>query len=397
MVMTMTLFNARVFTPLEVIERGSIVVSEGRIAFVGRMEDAPQVDGERMDVRGKIVAPGFIDIHVHGGNGVTFLSNDINVRESLQAYSTWVASTGVTGFLCGLCAPGAEAFTQMVSRFVSVLGSGLQGAEALGLFLEGPFLSPEKKGAFDPAYIRPPDMKEAERLLEVGQGWIRQITMAPENPGAQEVAALFREAGVVVSMGHTNADGETASAALRESYTHVTHTFNAQRGFHHRAPGVVGAVMTSDEATAELIADTMHVHPTAMKLMVRCIGVDRVVLITDAEAWAGLADGTYDLMGRKVYVEGGCGKLADGTLTGGRALLCQCVRTMNQEVGVSLIDSVKMASLNPARAMGFTNRLGSISPNKAANLIVIDEDVNVDMTMVRGRIVYRNTESVLWG
>jgi N-acetylglucosamine-6-phosphate deacetylase len=202
------------------------------------------------------------------------------------------------------------------------------------------------------------------------------------------VAARFRAAGVVVSLGHSDSDYDAASAALRGNFTHVTHTFNAQRGFSQREPGVFGAVLASDDVTAELIADTVHVHPGAMKVLVRCLGTDRVVLITDAIPAAGLADGNYDLVGNEVVVKDGRATLLDGTIAGSTAGLNECVRHMNQEVGVALPKAVQMASLNPARAMGFADRLGSIAVGKDASLVVIDEDVNVYLAMVKGKVVY---------
>ncbi len=386
--MAITLYYATILTPIQVIERGAVVISdEGRIAYVGAMEEAPRTDGLHLDMRGRIVVPGFIDVHVHGGNGITFGEGE-RFAEDLRAYSKWVVGSGVTGFLCSVAAPTAEALVQLVHAYADVLDAGLPGAEALGLHLEGPFLSKEKKGAFNPTWLRQPAMEEAEAVLQAGRGWIRQITLAPELPGAQEIAARFRTAGVVVSMGHTNADYELASAALRGNFTHVTHTFNAQRGFEHRAPGVFGAILTSNEVTAELIADTIHVHPGAMKMLIRCLGTDRVVLITDAMAGAGLPDGTYDLVGHTVTVKGGRAKLADGTLAGSTAMLNQCVRNVHQKVGLPLPEAVKMASLNPARAMGFADRLGSIAVGKDASLAVIDEQANVYMTLVKGRVVY---------
>jgi N-acetylglucosamine-6-phosphate deacetylase len=326
---------------------------------------------------------------VHGGNGVTF-GGSPDIAGDLCNYSEWVSRCGVTGFLCSIAAPDAEKHVQLVSAFATALEAGVPEAEALGLHLEGPFINVQKKGAFNPAWIRPPDMAESQRVLEAGRGWIRQLTLAPEMPGAREVAALFRSAGVVVSMGHTNADYATASRALGGTFSHITHTFNAQRGFHHREPGVFGAIMASDHVTAELIADTVHAHPGAMKVLVRCLGTERVVLITDAMAGAGLADGVYDLVGHKVTVREGKATLADGTIAGSTATMNQCVRNVNHHVGVPLPEAVKMASLNPARAMGFADRLGSLAVGKDASLTVIDEQLNVYLTMVKGQIVYSN-------
>jgi N-acetylglucosamine-6-phosphate deacetylase len=256
------------------------------------------------------------------------------------------------------------------------------------LHLEGPFLNKQRKGAFNPNWLRMPSLNEAEAFVKAGKGWIRQMTLAPELPGALEIAAYFRAAGILVSLGHTDTDYETASAALKGNFTHVTHTFNAQSGFHHRKPGVFGAILTSNEITAELIADTVHAHPGAMKILVRCLGTDRIVLITDAMPGAGLPDGVYNLVGLEVTVKDGHANLADGTIAGSTVLLNQCVRNVNQLVGVPFHEAVKMASLNPARAMGLSNRLGSIAVGKEANLVVLDRDANVNMTMVKGHIVY---------
>jgi N-acetylglucosamine-6-phosphate deacetylase len=245
-----------------------------------------------------------------------------------------------------------------------------------------------KKGAQNPDWIRNPGLEEAEMYLDAGGKWIKQITIAPELPGAQAVAKLFRDAGVSVAIGHSDADYETASAALETYWNHVTHTFNAQTGLHHRKPGVVGAVMGSDGITAELIADLIHVHPAAMKALVRCIGVDRVVLVTDAMEAAGLPDGNYQLLGAAVKVSGGKATQTDGTIAGSTTVLNQCVRNMHEEVSVSLQDAVKMASINPARVIGEDVKRGSLEMGKTADLIAVDDKLDVYLTMVDGEVVY---------
>ncbi len=388
--MATTLFYSNILTPTERIYPGTVVISdEGKIAYVGLMEAAPDMPGKRLDLRNLTVAPGFIDIHVHGGKGITFGETG-NAAEELRAYSEWVVSTGVTAYLCSLAAPNAEALVELVSRYVAAMKAGVPGAEPLGIHLEGPFISKEKKGAFNPDWLRMPSLEEAEAVLAAGEGWIRQVTMAPELPNAEQLASKFREQGVVVSLGHTNSDYETASAALRGAYTHVTHTFNAQSGFHHRKPGVFGAILASDGITAELIADTIHAHPGAMKVLLRCLGSDRVALITDAMSGAGLEDGEYNLVGQAVTVKDGKATLADGTIAGSTATMNQCVRNAYRLLGVSLAEAVKMASLVPARAMGFASRMGSLEVGKDANLTVLDKDGEVRLTIVKGRLVYSN-------
>jgi len=387
--MTTTLNDARIFTPTEIVERWRVVISDdGRIAYVGPMKEEPRASGLLYDIRGRIVAPGFVDIHVHGGRGITFGSMG-KLAEDLRAYSRWIASRGVTGFLCTVAAPDEESLFLMVVEYARHMAAGgMSGAVPLGLHLEGPYLSKERPGAFNPVWLRAISLEETTALLEAGGGWIRQMTLAPELPYAGEVAALLRQAGVVAAMGHTNADYDTASAALRGDFTHVTHTCNAMRGFHHREPGALGAILASDGVTAELIADGVHVHPGTMKVLVRCLGSDRVVLITDAMAGAGLSDGQYGLVGHTVTVKDGRATTPDGTIAGSTATLDECVRNMNQKVGVPLVEAVKMASLNPARAMGLAASVGSITIGKDANLVVMDENVNVQATLVKGRVVF---------
>jgi N-acetylglucosamine-6-phosphate deacetylase len=383
------LSNATILTPTDVIEQGSVVVSdEGKITYVGPSEEMPSVAEPPHDLSGRIVAPGFIDIHVHGGNGVTF--GDLHtLADDLRAYSAWVVSCGVTGFLCTVAAPDVRSLLAVVSEYVQLLEEGLwPGATPLGLHLEGPFLSLEKRGAFNPSWLRDPSLGEMKALIEAGRGWIRQVTLAPELPGAAGIAKLLRDSGIVVALGHSNQDYEGASAALRGDWGHVTHTFNAQSGFHHREPGVLGAVLASDGVTAELIADGVHAHPGAMKVLVRCLGTDRVVLITDAMAGAGLPDGHYSLVGLEVTVKNGRATNADGTIAGSTGTLDLCVRNVNRLVGVPLAEAIRMASLNPARVIGLDGSLGSLEVGQSANLVVLDQDVSADACMVDGRLVY---------
>jgi len=380
--------GAKIFTPSEVIINGAVVVGDnGKIAYIGPKDLAPSTAGERLDLGKLTILPGLIDIHVHGGKGITF-GNLKTLQEDLHTYSNWIVQYGVTGFLTTVTGPNPESLTAIIRSLSAEFEAGLPGAQGLGIHLEGPFMNIAKKGAQNPDWIRSPGLEEAEMYLSAGGVWIRQITIAPELPGAQAVAKLFRDADVSVAIGHSDADYETARIALESYWNHVTHTFNAQTGLHHRRPGVVGAVMGTDEITAELIADLIHVHPAAMKALVRCIGVDRVVLVTDAMEAAGLPDGNYQLLGAPVNVSGGKATQADGTIAGSTALLNQCVKNMHKDVGVSLQDAVKMASINPARIIVEDVKGGSLEPGKKADLIAVDDELDVYLTMVNGEIVY---------
>ena len=385
--MAVILERAKILTPTETFPQGTVIVGDdGKIEFVGPLDLAPKVTGNRLNLENYSILPGLIDIHVHGGNGITF--GEGNLAAGLAEYSNWVVRFGVTGFLTTITASTQEDLVEKIKAMIVEFKKGLPGASGLGIHLEGPFMNVEKKGAQNPAWIRNPNLDEAEMYLQAGGGWIKQITIAPELPGAKEVANLFYNTGVSVAIGHSAADYETAKIALESYWNHVTHTFNAQTGLHHREPGVVGAVMGSDEITAELIADLIHVHPGAMNALVRCLGADRIVLVTDAMEAAGLPDGVYHLLGVKVYVSDGKATQEDGTIAGSTVLLNQCVRNMNQTVDVPLLDAVKMATINPARVIGEGDQRGSIEVGKVADLIVVDEDLNVHLTMVNGKIVY---------
>jgi N-acetylglucosamine-6-phosphate deacetylase len=390
--MGISLCHGRVITPLQAIENGAVVTDDqGRLAYVGPLEGAPRTNGLHLDLRGRLIVPGFVDIHQQGGNGVSFAvaPDELDtVPSRLESYSGWAVRNGVTGFLCSIGASSMQGLRELVGAFAASMDAGAHGAEALGIHLEGPYLSEAKRGAINPAWLRAPSVDEVDALLKAGRGWIRQTTLAPEVPGVDKVAAFYRAAGVVVAVGHSDADYEVASEALRRNVTHVTHAFNAQRAFDHRAPGLAGAMLASDDATVEVIADGVHVHPAVLKILVRCVGTDRVVLITDSMAAAGAGDGEYLIGGQLRIVKDGVARLSNGNLAGSVATMNRCVRNMFRLVGVSLVDAVKMASLNPARAMGFADRLGALRLGHDASLTVIDEEVNVYMTMVKGKIIY---------
>lgn len=385
--------NCQLILSEEVLPDGAIVIDdEGKIVFSGRESEMPETEGEKMDLEGRLVSPGFIDIHVHGGNGITF--GEGNLAEGLSDYSKWVPGSGVTGFLTSITGSSPEELVEKIQALVVEFEKGLPGSRGLGIHLEGPFMNIDKKGAQNPEWIRNPSLEETKLYLDAGKDWIKQVTIAPELPGADKVAACLSDAGVTVAIGHSTADYETAVKAMDSYWSLVTHTYNAQTGLHHRKPGIVGAVLTSEKVNAELIADLVHVHPGAMKVMTRCLDSDRVVLVTDAMEAAGLPDGIYHLLDAKVIVKDGKATQEDGTIASSTALLNQCVRNMNQAVGVELSDAVKMATLNPARVIGASEFIGSLEIGKQADLTVVDEDFNVYMTMVNGKIVYSRLENL---
>lgn len=382
--------NSIILTPFEEIEDNTVLVDDsGSIAAIDRPSFFENTDAQRIDLDGKYLIPGFIDIHVHGGHGTTFGIGDL--AERLQDYSQWIASFGETGFVMTIAGATADALEKTIKAYVKLLPDSYTGAQPLGLHLEGPFLNPEKHGAFNPDWIRSADIEEIRRYIKAGQGWIKHVTLAPDSKPAYEVAELLSNEGIIAALGHSNSDYENASKALSGDFRHITHSYNAQSPLHHRKPGVVGAVLASDKVTAELIADGRHVHPAAMKILVRCLGCERIILITDAMEGTGQPDGEYEIVGQKVIVKDQQATLPDGTIGGSTATINQCVRNMVKSVGVPLKDVVRMASYNPARFLGLDEQIGQIKTGYKANLAVIDRDINAFHTFVKGKLIYSRT------
>jgi N-acetylglucosamine-6-phosphate deacetylase len=378
----------RILTPFKSMTGTINFDLSGSILLNQEPEIGEYPETEVVELEGGIAVPGFIDVHVHGGAGISFGVGQL--RDDLLKYSKWASGSGVTGFIMSITGPDRDYIAGTIIAYVEILEEieDWPGAVPLGLHLEGPFLSKEKHGAFDPAWLRNPDLDEIKQYVRVGKGWIKHISMAPELEHAQEVAAFLVENGIKVSLGHSSADYETARTALHGNFSHATHTYNAQSGLHHRSPGVVGAILSSDGITAELIGDTFHIHPAAMQILIRCLSPERVILITDAMAGAGLSDGVYELLGQMVTVREGHATLPDGTIAGSTATMIGAVRTLVNEVGVSLQDALRMAAYNPAKLIGLEKRMGSIASGKEGNIVIFDNDLSIQKVLVRGKLVY---------
>lgn len=375
---------SKLITPTKNIQNGTVIWDDvGKIIFCGAAENAPSISNTDIDQTGFSAAPGLIDIHVHGGFGIEFGFGDI--QTGLENYSERIARFGVTGFLITISGPNPEFILNAINSYIPLLSHQFKGAQPLGFHLEGPFLNPKKHGAFNPDWLRQPTIDEMHLYYAAARDWIKQVSIAPELEGAHELADYLQERGIRASLAHSSADYETASRALNGAFSHVTHTFNAQSPLHHRNPGVVGAVLTSKSATAELIADGIHVHPAVMRILLNCIGMKRVVLITDAMPGAGLPDGSYDLLDQMVTVKDGKALLPDGTIAGSTATMDLCVRNMIDSVGVNLKDGIRMASINPAKVIGLGDHIGSLMPGKDADIIIFDNNLKIKKTFIKGK------------
>jgi len=393
------ILNGKIVTPIQVIEKGVLVIEDGRITDVGT-EHAVKVPrrAERIDASGKILAPGFIDVHTHGAVGKTTQES----YEAIDEVSKYFAKCGTTGFFSTTFG-SLEEIMEGARVAKDAIEKGLGGAQALGLHLEGPYLNPRKPGAGDPKTFRHPSIEEFEKIQQESGKAVKLVSIAPEIDGALEFIEYVTKRGIVAAIGHSYATYEEVLAGIKAGISHVCHTYNAQRELHHREPGVVGAALCEERLMCELIADSYHVHPAAMKVLWRTQGTDHIDLITDSTTPAGLPEGEYDFLGLKVIVKGGkcviprppVSSALEGTpeaeketLAGSMATMNGDVRNMVKLVGVTLQDAIKMATINPAREFGFDNK-GRLERGKDADVILIDEDANIYMTIVDGKIVYR--------
>ena len=355
---------------------GSITIVDGRIADVRRGGDTDK----SADLTADIVAPGLIDLQVNGGFGVEVGADPASILILAQR----LPETGVTAFLPTLITSPADFYPQV---FDAMRAAGIpDGAEPLGLHLEGPFLSPCRAGAHKLHLIEAANDTLFNALLEATG--IRLVTLAPERPGAAERIRRLRERGIVVSLGHTDATYEQFVPAVDAGATMATHLYNAMSPFGHRAPGVIGAALVHDRVTVGLIADGVHSHPASVRLAVRAKGADRIALVSDIMPAAGMPPGVYTLGGQQVTVDKTTAKLADGTLAGSIATLDQAVRNIVRWTDATPADALRMAGEVPARTLGLSDR-GRIMPGAIADLALLDDDLTVQATIARGRVVYQ--------
>jgi N-acetylglucosamine-6-phosphate deacetylase len=383
----MRLRSRRIITPGGVVA-GEVVVSEGRIVEVVPGDDpVDEASAQALDLGDDWLAPGFIDLHVHGGGGAQCNTDD---PAEVLAMARFHATHGTTGLLATtVAAPVGELETAL--RTIAACAGGAasggdgHGAAVLGAHLEGPFLSPERPGAMDPAAFAAPDAAVLGRLLDAGGGSVRMMTLAPELPGALELVSSLVAGGAVASVGHSDARYADVAAAARAGARSATHTFNAMRPLHHREPGVLGAVLDLAEINCELICDGVHVDPAALRLVLRSKGLTGVRLVTDAMQAAGMPDGSYRLGGAAVEVRDGRAVITGGgSIAGSTLTMDAAVRNAVGFLHVSVEVAVAFASRNPARVLGLHESKGAIAPGFDADLVVLDEELGCHATMVAG-------------
>jgi N-acetylglucosamine-6-phosphate deacetylase len=376
---------ARLVTPIEWIEAPVVVVEDGRITALWSRNSAEMPAGRLLNFQDLVLAPGFIDIHIHGGAGRDAMEAD---ESALAQIERQLVKHGVTAYLpTTVTAPHEKILEALdgLGKLIATTNKNPGRPVPLGIHLEGPFISHEKRGVHPPQNLVPPTQQGFDRFWQASAGTIRMMTIAPELPGATETIRHARMLGVHSSLGHSNATYQQAQSGIAAGADHATHTFNAMRALDHRDPGILGAVLENDELTADIIADGIHVHPSVLKLFLSAKGADRAILITDAISATGMPDGIYSLGGLEVQVNNGrCeyqGKLAGSVLTLDRA-----IRNVMTFAGWQLQQAVRLATLNPAQRLGISDQRGLLAPGRQADMVVLTAGGEVVQTIIGGEI-----------
>lgn len=362
-----------------------VLIFDDKIADIMAIDDFNLLQSGQdlniIDAHGDFISPGFIDLHIHGAAGHDTMDGTI---PGLQAIGEAIAQNGVTGFLPTTMTMKKPKIYQALDAIAAAMKVEGPGARILGAHMEGPFLSPVYSGAHNKADFLKPDMHLISDYLET----IKMITIAPEeDPSFLFIKEVSATTDIVLAMGHTNADYDTAMKAVEMGIRNATHLFNAMAPFHHRAPGPVGAVLNS-QISFELIADTVHIHPALFQFLLNEKGKEKMILVTDSMRAAGLGTGTWELGGQKVFADGVSAKLADGTLAGSVLGLNVAVRNILQHTNLEIYEAVRLASMNPAKLIRLDKTKGSIAIGKDADLILFDDNLNIQQTILEGRVIY---------
>ncbi|HTZ89542.1 MAG TPA: N-acetylglucosamine-6-phosphate deacetylase [Alloacidobacterium sp.] len=379
--MRTTITADRLIAPEETIENPIVVIEDGLIAGIASRAQTEVPTGQRLDFAGCTLVPAYFDVHIHGSAGHDVMEG---TPEAFTAVGQFLARHGVGAYLATTVTMSMDATLKSLAAMAKLIGSGEFGARPLGIHIEGPFLSPHKKGAHPARLLQTPSVELFDRMWEASEGKIRLMTIAPELENALEVIRRAASLGVRVSLGHSNADAAAAKAGVSAGATTATHTYNAMRNFDHKASGLVGEVLTNDDLFAELVCDGFHVDPAAVKMYWRCKGPERAMLITDAMVAAGMPDGKYKLGELDVIVKDGKCVIDENTLAGSTLTLDRGVKNFVAFTGAPIDEVSRLASRNPARMTGFANEVGSLLPGRAADITVLDAKNGVVETILRG-------------
>jgi N-acetylglucosamine-6-phosphate deacetylase len=382
---TILLHAARALTPTTEIPDAGILIRDGVIEAVGPRQDMTRPSGAaEISATGQTAIPGFIDIHIHGAGGHDVMEG---TGEAMATVAQTLARHGTTSFVATTVTASPDDTCRSVegiARYITQQFEALQPkAEVLGVHYEGPFINKARRGVHPAEWVQLPNAELLQRFMQAAAGKARILTIAPELLGAVPCIHAAREAGIVVAMGHTDATYEQARAGIAHGARHAVHVYNAMRPFSHRDSGVIGAVLTSPEVTAELIADGVHVEEAAMRLLLQAKGAGCVILISDGLSATGMPDGKYMLGNFEVTVSGGVCRNAEGKLAGSTLTLDRALRNV-VALGISLPDAVRMLTTNPAKLLGIEFKKGALRTGADADIVLLDENLQLTNVWTRG-------------
>lgn len=377
--------NCRLYDASETEPPCSILVEDGRIMRVGPAQAGDSAE-RKIDAAGWIVAPGLMDVHIQGAGGADAFDA---TPEALETISATCARFGVTSFLATtMYKPGLA--NAHLSVAAACTGQDLGGAELLGIHLEGPFIAMEKRGMIGPECLGQATISNLDAIYELTGATLKMMTIAPELPGSLEIIKSLVSRGAVAALGHTCATYDQTLAGFEAGINHVTHLFNAMPSIHHRAPGPAGAIFERDDITAQVISDGVHLHPSIVRMVFKQLGPERHVAITDGMQAMGLPDGPYEFNGQPYEAKDGTARYHDGTLIGTATGLNQIVARLMKFTGCSLATAIKTATENPARVMGLQKSKGFIRSGYDADLVLLNRDLSIRITIVGGTVVYES-------
>ncbi|MCK2005228.1 N-acetylglucosamine-6-phosphate deacetylase [[Brevibacterium] frigoritolerans] len=386
---TFIINNLMVHSEKETYKNGYIKVVDGKIAEVGPVSQYEQDDDAKVITLSPDyqVIPGAIDIHIHGASNSDAMDA---THDALSTMAKTLPKEGTTSFLATTMTQSTQAIeSALLNAGKYIKNQTQENAEIVGIHLEGPFISPARKGAQPEDYIVDPDVTLFKRWQEMAGNQIKLVTLAPEQPNGLDLAAHLRGTGVVASIGHSDATYDQIDEAIQAGTTHVTHLYNGMRGLHHREPGVLGAAYLRDELYVELIADGIHCRPEMIKLAYNQITSERMILITDSLRAKWLEKGTYDLGGQPVNVDETKATLSDGTLAGSIVKMNDAIKNTMEYTDCSMTDIIKMTAENPAKQLRIFDRKGSIQVGKDADLVILNDRLDVEMTFCRGNLAFK--------
>ncbi|GLC29353.1 N-acetylglucosamine-6-phosphate deacetylase [Clostridium omnivorum] len=362
------------------IETGSVLIEKDKIKEINPIT---QINTDIIDAKGLYLSPGFIDVHIHGAGGSDTMDG---TRESINTIAKTIAAFGTTSFLPTTMTCSINDIQKAIEAVAEAKAAGTDGANVLGVHLEGPFISPSMIGAQNPNFIQTPSIDTFKEMVGEHLDSITSITIAPEVEGAKELIEYLNHLGIVISIGHSKATYKQALEGIKLGIGHSTHLYNAMTPLHHREPGIVGAIFDTD-ITTETISDGIHISYPSLRVAYKQKGTDKVLLVTDAMMACGMPEGKYALGGQDVYVKDGAARLKEGNLAGSILTLDKAIRNVYKNSTFQLYDIVKMATYNGAKHCKVADKKGLIKEGYDADLVLFDDDINIEKVIIGGKII----------